>query len=281
MRGPERAFTDGAPERSYGDGVARDRRDDEFEQLAAEVDQVRPYLDLAREIRDAVSAFTEDDDAQVDSLVVALDAIPSQHRAATARAVFERLPAERQWAVLERLYGDDELRDHLAGERERRLRAVRAAAGRQSIVQASRADRRLDLLTLTDGLELSLGLFRAQDVRAALRRGSGSQASVRQIGLRATAVAGEFRVMEDVFNPQRGYFVTAEYDEAVWRRERLESLALVRIGSLIDVAGELVLSPVLYPGARVDFQATGEPFEGQLHLGFVTIDGDDVFAGLA
>lgn len=254
------------------------RDSDELEELAAEVDAVRPYLDLAREIRHAVDAFASDDAAQVESLVQALDAIPQRERADVARSVFDQLPVERQWAVLERVFGDEEIRTYLAEERVDRLRELRRSADAHSVVRAARGSGRLDLDTLPADMEVVLGLFRSQDVRGALQRGHDSHVCARQIVLRGTEVPGELQVLDDVFNPQRGFFVTAEYDEAVWRSERLASHSIVRIGSLVDEAGTVVLEPVLYPGARVDVEAEGRAVEGRLHLGFVLLGEEDVYA---
>ena len=256
----------------------RDDRSDELEELAAEVDAVRPYLDLAREIRHAVDEFASDDDAQVETLVQALDAIPQRERAGVARSVFDQLPAERQWAVLERVFGDEEIRAHLADERVDRLRELRRSADAHAIARAARAERRVDLAALPDGIELTLGLFRSQDVRGALAKGHGSHVCARELALRSTAVPGEVQVLDDVFNPQRGLFVTAAYDEDVWRAERLTSHAVVRLGSLVEVDGARVLEPVVYPGARVDVELDGHPVEGRLHLGFVLVGEEDVYA---
>lgn len=252
--------------------------DERNEDLATEVESVRPYLDLAREIRDAVEAFVSDDGAEVESLVAALDEIPKRQRASAALTVFDQLPPERQWSILERLFGDEELRDHLEAERVARLRSVRRSAGRRGLVDAARSDRRLDLMGIPEGVEIIVGLFRSQDVRAALARGNASQAAARQLVVRSTSSPGEFRVIEDVFNPLRGYFVTAAYDERVWNSERLESLVLVRLGSLVESSGRSELLPIIYPGARMDVELDGSAREGLLHVGFVSIGGEDVFA---
>lgn len=264
----------------------RDKDADDLDALVAEVDAVRPYLDLAQEIRHAVERFTADDAAEIESLVAALDSIPQRERAGVARSIFDRLPADRQWAVIERAFGDDEVREYLAADREVRLRELRITAQQHALARAARVERRLDMQTLPDGQELTLGLFLPGDVRAALNRGSISQACARRIVLRATSVPGELQVIEDAFNPQRGMFVTASYDERVWATERLTSHALVRVGSLLEQAPEgdsasgaiTVLQPVLYPGARVDLAVDGVQHVGRLHLGFVVIGDEDIFA---
>jgi hypothetical protein len=98
--------------------------------------------------------------------------------------------------------------------------------------------------------------------------------------LRATTEPGAFRVGEDVFNPRRGLFVTADYDERVWSAERLAGHRLVRVGSLVDGDGTTALQPTLYPGARVDLQTDvdGAATEGRLHLGYAVVGDQDVFA---
>lgn len=256
----------------------RDEHADELEALAAEVDAVRPYLDLAREIRHAVDEFAADDSAEVESLVHALDAIPQRERAGVARSVFEQLPAERQWSVLERVFGDEEIRSYLADERVDRLRELRRSADAHAVARAARAERRIDLAAVPAGVELTLGLFRSQDVHGALAKGHDSHVCARQLVVRSTGVSGEVHVLDDSFNPRRGLFVTAAYDESVWQLERLTSHALVRLGSLVEAAGVTEFAPVVYPGARLDVEADGQVHEGRLFLGSVLVGEEDVYA---
>jgi hypothetical protein len=227
-----------------------------------------------------VARVAGDDSADAASLVEAIEAVPTRERERITRAVFDRLPPERQWAILERAFGDAEVRTHLEQERSDRLAAIRRAAADLSVASAARAERRLDLESLPAGLELTLGLFRAADVRAALARGDASDVCARRVVLRTTDRPGWLHVIEDVFNPRRGLFVTAEYDETVWHLERLESHDLVRVGSIDPRAtdGPGTLEPVLYPGARVDVEVGGEAREGRLHLGFVLVGSEDTFA---
>lgn len=243
------------------------------------MDAVRPYLDLAREIRAAVERFASDDTAEIDTLVEAIDAIPQRERARVAQSIFDRLPAERQWAILERVFGDHELRRILDAERAARLDDLRRFERRDVVVRSARAEQRLDLAQVAEGQTLVVGLFRSGDVRAALARGRESQVCVREIVLRATAVPGQLRVIDDVFNPRRGYFVTSEYDERSWQVERLTGHAMVRVGSLTDRGSgrSPVLEPALYPGGRVDVAVDGEVREGRLHLGFALLDEKEVF----
>jgi len=80
----------------------------------------------------------------------------------------------------------------------------------------------------------------------------------------------EVQVLDDVFNPRRGLFVTPDYDERTWADERLEGHARVRLGSI----GPDGFAGVLFPGGRVD---TAER-PGRLHLGFALIGDEDVYA---
>jgi hypothetical protein len=97
----------------------------------------------------------------------------------------------------------------------------------------------------------------------------------RELLLVATGAPGVFRVLADRFNPRRGLFVTATYDEAVWESERLAGHTEARIGSL-DPHG--VVQPVVRPGTRLDVEAAGRVLEGRLHVGALVIDDQDVFA---
>jgi hypothetical protein len=93
--------------------------------------------------------------------------------------------------------------------------------------------------------------------------------------------AGEFQVIEDVFNPGGGYFVTAEYSEETWRTsDRLPGHAIVRVGSITEGAAAAGPSfePIVYPGGRVDFEVSGQPTAGRLHLGFAMLGDVGIFA---
>lgn len=249
----------------------------EHERQVAELEAVRPFLALAREIKEQVELATSDDSTDVASLVDAVDAVPRSERSRMARAAFDRLLPDQQWAVLERSFGDEEIREYLTAEREARLEHVRRTAGQHAAALAARQASRLDLSVLSVDEELTLGLFLADDVRAAVARGRSSTVCARQLVLRTTQEAGVLHVVEDVFNPRRGLFVTAEYDEQTWATERLEDHARVRLGSLTDDPVR-VLQPLLYPGGRVDVEHDGEVREGRLHLGFAVVGDEDVFA---
>ena len=243
----------------------------------SELERLRPFLELAREIEREVARVAADDDAGVESLVEAIDLVPRRERQRIALAVFERLPPEAQWSVLERAWGDEEIAAYLEEERSARLAELRRSGARRAVVAAARAAHGLDSRAVPVGEHLTLGLFREPDVGAALRRGHRSDACPRQLVLRSTA-PGVFRVIEDVFNPRRGYFVTAAYDERTWRGERLAGHASVRVGSIDDGPSGPSLEPVLYPGARADFEVNGAMVRGQLHLGVVMLGDVDVFA---
>lgn len=243
----------------------------------AELERLRPFLELAREIEREVARVAADDDAGVESLVEAIDLVPRRERQRIVLAVFERLPPEAQWSVLDRVYGDEEIAAYLEEERSARLAELRRAGACRAVVEATRAANALDSRAVPVGEHLTLGLFREPDVGAALRRGHRSDACPRQLVLRSTAPSA-FRVIEDVFNPRGGYFVAAAYDEGTWRRERLTAHASVRVGSIDDGPSGPSLEPVLYPGARVDFEVDGAFVRGQLHLGVVMLGDVDVFA---
>jgi hypothetical protein len=245
---------------------------------AAEVASLAPYLDLAREIRDEVERFTVDDRAEVESLAEALDGIPTRERSRAASGVFERLSAEQQWAVLDRLFSEDELRLVLAAEHQARLAAVRRTEADRVVIAAAVADGRFDLGALREGTRVSLGLFRGADVRAALGRGAASEVCARLIVVRATATPGRLRVIDDVFNPRGALFVSAAYDESVWASERLPGHATVRLGSIGADGSASVLEPAVYLGARVDAEVDGELVEGRLQLGFALVGETDAFS---
>ena len=234
---------------------------------------VAPYLDLAREIQLEVARVAADGTTGTEALEAAFDGITRRERQRVAREVFDRLPADEQWAVLERVLGDDELAEALAGERGARL-----ATAERRVLAASLVDGdRLDPRTVPDGERLTLGLFREAEVDAGVRLGPAAASCARRLGLAATADPGRFRVIEDVFNPGGGYFVTADYDEATWRtQDRLAAHALVRVGSL-DAGDGTTLEPVLHLGGRVDVETDGTGRVGLLHLGFALVGDVEIF----
>ncbi len=235
------------------------------------------HLELAREIHAAVQRFAADDAAEPESLVAALEAIPERERRELARRVFDELPAEQQWVVLERACGDDEVRRLLRDERAARLDPLRRDGDLSAWTLRTRAARRADLGELGPGHEVVLGLFLPADVRDALERGGASQVCARELLLRTLDDRGRCRVLADVFNPRRGLFVTAAYDEATWAGERLEGRESIELGSPVE-PGSDALDGVLLPGARVDLRVDGRPHRGRLHLGSLLVDGRDIFA---
>ena len=258
------------------------RRQDEFaehERQLAELDAVRPFLDLAREIKDQVDRASADDSADAAALVAAVEAVPSRERQRIGQATFDRLSPEAQWAVLERVYGDDEIREYLAAEHAARVEQVRRTADRRTTALAARAAGRLDLAALPETEELTLGLYVPDSVRVAIARGRAAAGCARELVLRTTAEPGVLRVVQDLYDPQRGFFVTAEYDKATWATERLDGHSRVRVGALDPQGG--VLEPFLYPGGRVDVESAGRVREGRLHLGFAVLGDEDLFSATA
>jgi hypothetical protein len=140
---------------------------------------------------------------------------------------------------------------------------------------------RLDTIRVPIDGRLTLGLFREADVHAGMVRGPAAANCTRRLSLRSTEVPGTFQVIEDVFNPNGGYFVTATYDQTTWEVERLTAHALVRPGSIGVDGGAKRLDPVLHLGGRVDVEVDGDLREGLLHLGYARLDEVDVFEGAA
>jgi len=242
-----------------------------------ELEGLLPYLDLARQIRSEVDRFVADEADDLDSLADALAAIPDRQRATIARDVFDRLPADLQWVLLERAFPDDELRQLLDAERARRLEVARRDAATADLLRDTAGTGRLDIRLLPSGTSLTVGLFRAVDVTAALSLGPASSVCARRVEFRTTDEPGDLRVIDDRFNPGRALFVTPEYDEAAWRAECFDSHETVRIGSSTDHDPD-TFEPVLYLAARVDAEIDGALVRGRLHLGYALVGDDDAFA---
>ena len=253
------------------------RRGDREREGAAEAEPSPAVLELAKEIQAEIRRVAEDPDAHLDLLDALIDGISAEKRLDLARTIFEQLPAEQQWAVLERVYGDDELRSYLESHRASLRDLAEGRAGRQGLVDRARSARRLDTREVDAGDELTLGLFREHDVRAALTRGPSSSTCARRLVLRGLG-DGRFQVIEDTFNPKGGYFVTAEYSADTWRdHDRLEPHAVVRVGSIAASDPDPAFEPILYPGGRVDVEVGGAAARGRLHLGFAMLSELDVF----
>jgi hypothetical protein len=241
-------------------------------------DDLRPYLELAREIQSEIARTAEDPRAGGDELVAAIEAVPGRERQRVLLAAFGRLPAERQWEIIEAAFGDAEIREHLAAVHAEALAIARRDERHRAQAATARLAGRLDLEDLPSEEEVVVGLFRRADVRGAIVLGIRSTVCARQLVLRTTPEPGRLRVIDDTFNPRNGMFVTAEYDHAAWERDHLTGHALVRLGSLTPTDDGMAFDPRVYAGARVDFEVGDDRREGILHLGFVTLGGEDVFA---
>src|SRR5262245_7931297 len=143
---------------------------------------------------------------------------------------FRRLSPDTQWAIIEHAFGDDEIRAHLRAERDARLAQVTRNAARTDVVRAARLAGKLETSTVAAGDELTVGLFRESQARAAVARGRHAANCARRVVL-VHGAGAVYRVLEDVFNPYSGYFVTPEYDRETWERERLDPHCLVKVGS--------------------------------------------------
>ena len=247
------------------------------EHLASELDELGPFIDLAREIKRDVDRIAADPGGDVDQLVDAIAEIPRTERRRAVEAVFDRLTPDAQWAVLERAFGGDEIREHLDRRRAQLLAAASAGAERQAVAAQARAARVLDTRLVPAGDEVVLGLFREADVRSATTRGRASATCARALVLRAEAPP-RLRVIEDVFNPRGGLFVTRDYDESVWQADRFVAHTVVTVGAANDGPDGPVFEPLIYLGGRADFRTDEGTRRGHLHVGFVMLGDIDVFA---
>ena len=258
----------GRPARRPGD-EHQDRTDD---------DDLGPLLELAREIKREVDRIAADPSADLDELSEVIDALPLAERRRVALAVFDRLPAEVQWEVLAGVFDDAELRDHLGEEHRRRRAAIERTGAASALVTAARVAGALDTTALVEGDQLTVDLFREGDVRTVMARGRRSDSAARTLVLRSEG-GSRLRVIEDVFNPRGGYFVTREYDATTWAEERFASHELIRVGALTDTEDGERFEPTLYAGGRLDVERGSRYVHGHLHVGVVMLGSIDVFAG--
>lgn len=241
-------------------------------------DELGPLLDLAREIKREVDRIVADDDADLDELTDVIERLPRAERERVAMAVFERLEPDVQWGVLGRVFDDAELRELLADEHRRRRAEVERLGVRSELMTRARESGALDTRELVPGDELVIDLFRSDQVRSAIGRDGRSDAAARSLTLRSID-ADRLRVIDDVFNPRGGFFVTGEYDASSWEAERVASHDVIRIGAVTLVGGEERFEPVVHLGARLDVERDAQNLRGHLHVGLVMLGGNDVFAG--
>lgn len=253
--------------------VDREERD----RLPADLEELRPFIALAREIKRNVDRITADDSADVEQLSEAIAEIPRSERQRVTEAVFDRLPADVQFAILERVFGGDEICEYLEHRRRLLLEETKGLGARRALTDNARAARLLDTREVPEGEELVIGLFREADVRSASTRGRVADNCARSLVLRSVAPA-RFRVIEDVFNPRGGLFVTREYDETTWAADRFPAHATVMVGAETDGLDGPSLDPVIYLGGRADFSTDARVIRGRLHIGFVLLGDIDVFA---
>ena len=79
---------------------SRGADDDDLARRAEEIEELGPYVGLAREIRREVERLTADGSADLATLADAIGRFPEEERARLVHDVFDRLSPDVQWAVL-------------------------------------------------------------------------------------------------------------------------------------------------------------------------------------
>ena len=256
--------------------MRRARRQAEVERLQAELDESGPFLGLAREIQEEVRRLADDPDAGLDVLTDSFERLPREARQRVAEATFHALSAERQWEILVHLFGDDELRAALEHERTVRLADARSAARIHALVEVVHEHGVLDTREVPVHMRLTLGLFRESDVLPAIARGRASTACARRLILYSTGEAGVLQVMEDVFNPAGGLFVTGDYDEQRLARRAIDP-AHARARRVRARPPVRAIGP---SGGRVDVEVAGSIQRGHLHAGYALVGDAELFTKL-
>ncbi len=255
---------------------SRGADDDDLARRAEEIEELGPYVGLAREIQREVERLTADGSADLATLADAIGRFPEEERARLVHDVFDRLSPDVQWAVLAEAFDDDEIRGHLEARHEQRIAVLRRDRAHEALASAARTARRLDPDAVTEGDDLVLGLFRGTDLADSATRGARSDRCARRLVLRREG--DRYRVIEDVFNPRGGLFVSHEYDESTWHSERLAPHSLVRVGAASPSPGGDGFTPALFPGGRVDVDTDDGVVVGRLHLGYALLGATDVFS---
>jgi hypothetical protein len=235
----------------------------------------RALVGLAREIQAEVANVGADVGGG-HALVQALVSVPRRELARAAREVFQRLPVETQWNVLERVFDDDELRSALSEIRAERVAGLERHRQARALVGRAGETAKVDLRRLDAGSAVTFGLCTERDAGEAVARGHLYSSCARRIDLEHEG-EGLFRVIRDVFNPLGGYFVTKRYDATAWEAERLVAHSFARVGSVVEPPVGPGFEPVVYAGGRADFEIEGRLVEGHLHVGYVMLGDVDLF----
>ena len=250
-----------------------DRQQETIERLEQELGALGPYEEIARAIRErTITEAFESGDLE-GAFRDAMATVERDQRADMLLNAFDALPLTTRAAILYASFGDDELRALLEDRRRDELeRARRATVGARA-----RAAGFLDTHLLDSDQLVTIGLFQPKRVESGRTMGRRSDYCTRELLLRATD-APRLRVIADRLLLRGAYDGTNEYPRVEWEQERLADHHVVHVG-VTAVDGEVhEFDDAIYPGSTLDVRDGSTLVRTRLLVGYVEIDGQDVFS---
>ena len=243
-----------------------DEREATITQLEARLADVEPYEDIARTLHErTVEVAVETSNVEL-AFHHAVSTTEGDVRAAQLLAAFDELPALERFQILRDTFDDAEVRDLLASRCDAALVRVRA-----------RRVHALDVRALQPGQVVEIGLFQPHRIETARRLGRRSDFCARLVTVQIEGPDGLMRVVTDQLLLRGAYDGTSEYPQAVWETEALPDNAVVRVGMAVRSGEDEVFDPILGVGSRFDVTHDGEVVRSRLSVGYVEVDGEDIF----
>jgi hypothetical protein len=243
-----------------------DEREATITQLEARLAGVEPYEDIARTLHErAVDTAVGTSDVEL-AYHEAVATTGFEMRAAQLLAAFDELPAIERFAILRETFDDDDVRELLASRC-----AIAVVRERARQVHA------LDVRSLRAGQVVDIGLFQPHRIDTARRLGRRSDFCSRVVTLQIEDGAGALRVVTDQFLMRGAYDGPSEYPRTEWEREALPDHAVVYVGMAVRNGDGEVFDRVVGLGSRFDVECDGQVVRSRLSVGYVEVDGEDIF----
>jgi hypothetical protein len=236
-----------------------------IDRLEARLANVEAFEEIARAIHErTVAHASETGDLELAYRLAVAD-VEAEQRQSSLLAAFDQLSPQARFEVLASTFDDDEMRALLASRRE--MAEQRERARRAHV---------LDLRALRGGHLLGVGLFQRHRVDSGLHLGRRSDFCSRELTLE-TVDDGAVRVVADRLLLRGAYDGTSEYARAEWEREALADHSVVRVGVTVTDGRHDTFETKIYPGSRLDVDRGDAIVRTRLSVGFVEIDGEDLF----
>jgi hypothetical protein len=248
-----------------------------IERLEGELARLEPYEEIARAIRErTVDRATTSGDLEA-AYREAVAHVEHARRTEMLLATFDAMPAATRYRILHATFEDEEIEALLESRRVLALESARRDLAAAEIVREVRSARRLDVRLLREGQLLEVGLFQRHRVDGALRLGKRSDFCSRALTLHSTGVDGTLRVVADRLMLRGAYDGASEYPRREWERDVLADHCVVRLGVAVVDGDRESFDPTIYPGSRLDVASGDTIAKTRLSVGYVEVDGHDLF----